>query len=86
MTQVPFVVQPLILIMLAVFAQAGIIPTLSDGSVLPIDLDTVLVVLFGFPTMLILWKSIQDDGQVNWLETASMLGLFGLIIYFLAGH
>jgi len=85
-TQVPFVVQPLILIMLAVFAQAGIIPTLSDGSVLPIDLDTVLVVLFGFPTMLILWKSIQDDGQVNWLETASMLGLFGLIIYFLAGH
>ena len=36
--------------------------------------------------MLIMWKSINDDGQVNWLETASMVGVFTLIIYFLAAH
>ena len=36
--------------------------------------------------MLILWKSIQDDGAINWLETAGMVALFVLIIYFLAAH
>ncbi len=83
-TQVPFVVQPLILLQLALFAQLGWIPLLGDGSVLSIDMETTAVVIFGFPTMLILWKSVQDDAQINWLETASMISLFGLIIYLLS--
>lgn len=85
-TQVPFVVQPIVFILMAVFAQIGIIPTLESGAVLSIDLETTSVILFGFPPMLIMWKSINDDGKVNWLETASMIGLFTLIIYFLAAH
>lgn len=85
-TQVPFVVLPFALILLAAFGQAGVIPLTSSGGVLPIDLDTVSVLLLGFPSMLILWKAIQDDGTVNWLETTTMIVIFGLTIYFLAAH
>ncbi len=85
-TQVPFVVMPFALILLAVFSQTGVIPLTPSGGVLPIDLDTVSVMLLGFPSMLILWKAIQDDGTVNWLETVTMIVIFGLAIYFLAAH
>lgn len=84
--QVPFVVLPIALIQIAVFAQLGMIPPLEHGGILPIDLETASVVLMSFPTMLILWKAVQDDGKVNWLETASMTSVFALIIYFLARH
>ncbi len=85
-TQVPFVVMPITLILLAAFAQTGMIAMTPSGGVLPIDLDTVSVMLLGFPSMLILWKAVQDDGTVNWLETATMIAIFGLTIYFLAVH
>lgn len=85
-TQVPFVVMPFALILLAVFSQTGVIPLTANGGVLPIDLDTVSVLLLGFPSMLILWKAIQDDGTVNWMETVTMIIIFGLAIYFLAVH
>lgn len=84
--QVPFVVLPVAMILLGVFAQTGVVPVMDHGGVLPIDLETTSVTLLAFPTMLILWKSVQDDGKVNWVETASMVGLFGLIVYFLARH
>ncbi len=84
--QVPFVVLPIALIQIALFSQLGIVPLLPHGGVLPIDLETTSVTLLAFPTMLILWKAIQDDGKVNWVETASMVAVFGLIIYFLARH
>ncbi|MEM7607906.1 MAG: sodium/calcium exchanger protein [Myxococcota bacterium] len=84
--QVPFVVLPIALIQIAAFAQLGIIPVLDQGVVLPTDLETASVVLMSFPTMLILWKAVQDDGKVNWVETASMVSVFGLILYFLARH
>lgn len=84
--QVPFVVMPAALILLAAFGQTGVIPRTPSGGVLPIDLDTTSVLLLGFPSMLILWKAIQDDGKVNWLETATMVAIFGLTIYFLAAH
>lgn len=84
--QVPFVVLPLAFIQIAVFAQLGIIPPMEYGAILPIDLETASVVIMAFPTMLILWKAVQDDGEVNWVETASMVAVFGLIIYFLARH
>lgn len=84
--QVPFVVMPVALILLAAFGQTGVIPLTPSGGVLPIDLDTTSVLLLGFPSMVILWKAIQDDGKVNWLETATMTAIFCLAIYFLAVH
>ena len=85
-TQVPFLVLPAVMVLMAVLAQAGVIPTTASGSVLSIDLETTSVIFLAFPPMLIMWKSIQDDGKLNWVETAGMLALFGLIIYFLAQH
>lgn len=85
-SQVPFLVMPIALILLAVFAQTGVIERTPHGGVLPIDLETTSVLLLGFPSMVILWKAVQDDGKVNWLETVTMLAIFGLTIYFLAAH
>lgn len=77
---------PAVLIFAAVLAGIGVVPTLPQGGILAIDLETVSVMLFAFPTLLILWKSISDDGSVNRLETAIMLSPFGLVLYFLAVH
>jgi len=85
-TQVPFVVMPIALIMIAVFTQTGVVPGYPGGGALPIDLETTSVLLLGFPPMLILFKAIQDDGMVNWVETAVMISVFGITIYFLAVH
>lgn len=85
-TQVPFVVWPIVMIMHAAFAQAGIVPTGAEGEILAIDLETTSVVLLGFPPMLILWKSIQDDGKVNIVETAAMCAVFVLTVYLLGAH
>lgn len=85
-SQVPFVVLPIVLFLIAALNQTGVTPALPGGGALAIDLETTSVVIFGFPTMLMMWKSIQDDGQVNWVETASMMALFGVILYFLAVH
>lgn len=93
-TQVPFVVMPVSMILLAVFAQTGVIPYLplpegvqgASSAVLAIDLETTAVVILGFPIMLMLWKAIQDDGSVNWVETAVLVATFALIVFFLAVH
>lgn len=85
-TQVPFVVLPITLLLLAGFQQFGVIPTLPSGAVLPIDLETTSVMLLSFPPMLLLWKAAQDDGHVSWLETAGMVCVFGIVVYLLAAH
>ncbi len=85
-SQVPFVVLPVALILLAVLAQTAVIPTAASGAVLPIDLETTSVMLLAFPPMLLLWKAVQDDGQVSWVETAAMICVFGIVIYLLAVH
>jgi hypothetical protein len=85
-TQVPFVVQPVALVLIGAFAQLGVTAPVPGGGALPIDLETTSVILLGFPPMLILWKAVQDDGKVSWVETASMVAIFGLILYFLAVH
>lgn len=85
-TQVPFLVLPAVMLMIAGLAALGVVPTLDSGAVLPIDLETTSVILLAAPPMFILWKSIQDDGKVNWVETAGMVAVFGLIVYFLAQH
>ena len=86
-TQVPFLVLPAAMIMLAIFTQSGIIPVLGgENGVIPIDLHTTSAIFLGFPSMLILWKAVQDDGKVNWLETSSMIAIFVLAIYLLVAH
>lgn len=86
-TQVPFLVLPIAMIMLAVFTQTGVIPALDGlGGVIPVDLHTTSVILLGFPSMLVLWKAVQDDGKVNWLETTTMIAIFLLVIYLLVAH
>lgn len=85
-SQVPFVVLPVALIILAVLAQTGVVTKSEAGAVLPIDLETTSVMLLAFPPMLLLWKAVQDDGKVNWLETAAMVCVFGVVVYMLAMH
>jgi hypothetical protein len=88
-TQVPYVILPATMILMAALSQLGItapFPGLAEGVALPIDLETTSVVFFGGPTLLILWNSIADDGKVNRFETTIMVVLFALIIYFLAKH
>ncbi len=84
--QVPFVILPAVLLLSALLSLFGVVPLLPQGGILAIDLETVSVILFGFPTLLILWKSIGDDGAVNQLETTIMIALFALMLYFLAMH
>ena len=84
-TQVPFLVLPIAMILLAAFHQTGVIPSTGEG-VIAIDLHTTSATLLAFPSMLVLWKAIQDDGKVNWVETATMSALFLLVIYLLVGH
>jgi len=84
-TQVPFLVLPIAMILLAAFHQTGVIPSSGDG-VIAIDLHTTSATLLAFPSMLILWKAVQDDGKVNWVETATMSALFLMVIYLLVGH
>jgi hypothetical protein len=85
-SQVPFVVLPVSMLLLALLAVTGVIPTAASGAVLPIDLETTSVVVLSFPPMLMLWKAIQDDGQVNIVETAAMVCVFGIVVYLLAVH
>ena len=86
-TQVPFLVLPVAMILLAIFTQTGMIPALdASGGVIPIDIHTTSAILLGFPSMLILWKAVQDDGKVNWVETSTMIAIFLLVIYLLVAH
>lgn len=85
-SQVPFVVLPVAMILMAILAVTGVIPTAASGAVLPIDLETTSVVVLAFPPMLMLWKSIKDDGAVNTLETAAMVCVFGIVVFLLAVH
>lgn len=85
-SQVPFVVLPVAMMLLALLAATGVVPTAASGAVLPIDLETTSVVVLAFPPMLLLWKAIQDDGQVNILETAAMICVFGIVVFLLAVH
>lgn len=86
-TQVPFLVLPIAMIMLAAFTQTGVIPPLDNANgVIPIDMHTTSSILLGFPSMLVLWKAVQDDGKVNWLETSTMVAIFLLVIYLLVAH
>lgn len=82
--QVPFVVLPVSLILIAAFGQLGVVPSVRGGGVLLVDHETTAVFLLAFPPLLILWKAVQDDGKVSMVETTTMIAVFGLTLYFLA--
>jgi len=88
-TQVPFVVLPIAMILIAVFTQTGVVPGTEHGGALPIDLETVSVLLLGFPPMLVLliialWLNQTRSPGRLWY-TDKFLVITNLIIVFPVG-
>jgi Ca2+/Na+ antiporter len=53
------------------------------GGAIPIQLATVLLLFFAFPSMFILRVMITDDSKVNALESIAMLSVFVMMLYIL---
>jgi len=63
---------------------AGISSTLAGVTqVIPIDLFSVVLLFFAFPSMFILRVIITDDSSVNALESISMIAVFIMMLYIL---
>lgn len=63
---------------------AGISSTLAGiTQVIPIDLFSVVLLFFAFPSMFILRVMITDDSHVNALESISMIAVFIMMLYIL---
>lgn len=58
-------------------------PVLLGLNILPIDLKSVVLLLFAFPTMFILRTMITDDAKINALESVSMIAVFIMMLYIL---
>jgi Ca2+/Na+ antiporter len=63
---------------------AGVSATLTGVTeVIPIDLFSVVLLFFAFPSMFILRVMITDDSHVNALESISMIAVFIMMLYIL---
>ncbi len=63
---------------------AGVSSTLAGVTqVIPIDLFSVVLLFFAFPSMFILRVIITDDSSVNALESISMIAVFIMMLYIL---
>jgi Ca2+/Na+ antiporter len=63
---------------------AGITSTLAGVTqIIPIDLFSVVLLFFAFPSMFILRVIITDDSSVNALESISMIAVFIMMLYIL---
>ncbi len=63
---------------------SGVSATLSGVTqVIPIDLFSVVLLFFAFPSMFILRVMITDDSNVNALESISMIAVFIMLLYLL---
>ncbi len=51
--------------------------------VIPIDLFSVVLLFFAFPSLHILRTTISDDSKVNLLESVSMIAVFIMMLYIL---
>lgn len=51
--------------------------------ILPIELYSVVLLLFAFPTMFILRVMITDDSKINALESVAMIAVFVMMLYIL---
>ena len=52
-------------------------------NIIPIDLFSVVLLIFAFPTMFILRVVITDDASVNALESIAMIAVFIMMLYIL---
>jgi Ca2+/Na+ antiporter len=64
---------------------SGIIGYFFAGglNLLPIDVFSVVLLLFAFPTLFILRVMITDDAKVNSLESIAMIAVFVMMLYIL---
>jgi len=58
-------------------------PVTLGVNILPIELYSVVLLLFAFPTMFILRAMITDDAKINSLESVSMIAVFIMMLYIL---
>jgi len=58
-------------------------PTKFGLEILPIELYSVVLLLFAFPTLFILRVMITDDSKINALESVSMIAVFVMMLYIL---
>ncbi len=58
-------------------------PTKLGVGIVPIELYSVVLLLFAFPTMFILRQMITDDAKINSLESVSMIAVFVMMLYIL---
>ncbi|MGY5873766.1 MAG: sodium/calcium exchanger protein [Candidatus Thorarchaeota archaeon] len=58
-------------------------PVAQGLNILPIELYSVVLLLFAFPTMFILRAMITDDAKINALESVSMIAVFIMMLYIL---
>ncbi len=65
-----------------VFGFTLIASGLAFGKV-PVDLYSVVLVIFAFPTLLILRTTITDDAKINNLEAIAMIAVFVMMLYIL---
>ncbi len=62
----------------------GFLDPLHFGlDLLPIDVYSVVLLLFAFPTMFILRTMITDDSKINALESVAMIAVFVMMLYIL---
>jgi hypothetical protein len=63
---------------------SGIIDTMNGlDDVVPIDLFSVILLIFAFPSMFMLRVMITDDAKVNALESIAMVAVFIMMLYIL---
>jgi Ca2+/Na+ antiporter len=64
---------------------SGVIGYFASGglNLLPIDMFSVVLLLFAFPTLFILRVMITDDSKVNALESIAMIAVFAMMLYIL---
>ncbi|MFX1603626.1 MAG: hypothetical protein ACFFCK_09090 [Promethearchaeota archaeon] len=63
----------------------GPILGVTDG-LIPIDLFSVVLLFFAFPSMFILRTMITDDAKINALESISMIAVFLMMLYILLAY
>jgi Ca2+/Na+ antiporter len=56
---------------------------LNIQDVIPIDLFSVVLLFFAFPSMFLLRQMITDDASVNALESIAMIAVFVMMLYIL---
>ncbi|TFG07856.1 hypothetical protein EU522_00340 [Candidatus Thorarchaeota archaeon] len=58
-------------------------PVALGLNIVPIELYSVVLLIFAFPTMFILRAMITDDAKINALESVSMIAVFIMMLYLL---